>query len=264
MELPGLTISIIKLLFFGGLLWAFFKLVHRGIDLLLSGQVYHKRLEEALLIVRAASWIIFIFWAVDVIFQGQLLIARLFSGMLILLVVGISWSLIRDIISGFLIRMEGTYHNNSHVRIHDVEGTVRKLGFRSMEIETDRGETIRIPYKIVDDEVIPDDSEISNDTKLALKTLLWDKMANSGMADTKEFQNAVSDWAQLLNQPIPKIRRLSLDIEVESEIGRIPDPNLAEKKVTAIGFEGSDGLKKIFVLRRDGIKDGTNYLDTKI
>ena len=119
-------------------------------------------------------------------------------------------------------------------------------------------------YKIVDDEVIPDDSEISNDTKLALKTLLWDKMANSGMADTKEFQNAVSDWAQLLNQPIPKIRRLSLDIEVESEIGRIPDPKLAEKKVTAIGFEGSDGLKKIFVLRRDGIKDGTNDLDPKI
>ena len=119
-------------------------------------------------------------------------------------------------------------------------------------------------YKIIDDEVIPDDSEITDDTKLALKTLLWDKLANSGMADTKEFQNAVSDWAQLLNQPIPKIRRLSLDIEVESEIGRIPDPKIAEKKVTAIGFEGSDGLKKIFVLRRDGIKDGTNDLDPKI
>ena len=119
-------------------------------------------------------------------------------------------------------------------------------------------------YKIIDDKVIPDDSEITDDTKLALKTLLWDKLANSGMADTKEFQNAVSDWAQLLNQPIPKIRRLSLDIEVESEIGRIPDPKIAEKKVTAIGFEGSDGLKKIFVLRRDGIKDGTNDLDPKI
>jgi len=79
--------------------------------------------------------------------------ARIFSALLILLTIGISWSLIRDIISGFLIRMEGTYHSNSHVRIHDVEGTVRKLGFRSMEIETERGETIRIPYKIVDGEL---------------------------------------------------------------------------------------------------------------
>ena len=31
-------------------------------------------------------------------------------------------------------------------------------------------------YKIIDDKVIPDDSEITDDTKLALKTLLWDKL----------------------------------------------------------------------------------------
>ena len=80
---------------------------------------------------------------------------------------------------------------------------------------------------IIDDKIIPDDSELTDDTKLALKTLLWDKLSNSGMADTKEFQDAVSDWAQLLNQPIPNIKRLSLDIEVESEIGRIPDPKIA-------------------------------------
>ena len=84
------------------------------------------------------------------------------------------------------------------------------------------------------------------------------------MADTKEFQEAISDWAELLNQPVPKIKRLSLDIEVESEVGRIPDPKLAEKRVTAVGFEGSDNLKKIFVLRRDGIQEGKNELDDGI
>ena len=119
-------------------------------------------------------------------------------------------------------------------------------------------------YKIVDDKIIPTDFEISDDTKLELKNLLWDKLSNSGMTDTKEFQDAISDWAELLNQPVPKIKRLSLDIEVESEIGRIPDPKLAEKRVTAVGFEGSDNLKKIFVLRRDGIQEGKNELDAGI
>ena len=101
-------------------------------------------------------------------------------------------------------------------------------------------------------------------SEMCIRDRLWDKLSNSGMADTKEFQDAVSDWAQLLNQPIPNIKRLSLDIEVESEVGRIPDPKAAEKKVTAVGFEGSDGLKKILVLRRDGIQDGENDLDPKI
>jgi len=205
MELPGLTISIIKLLFFGGLLWAFFKLVHRGIDLLLSGQVYHKRLEEALLIVRAASWIIFIFWAVDVIFQGQLLIARLFSGMLILLVVGISWSLIRDIISGFLIRMEGTYHNNSHVRIHDVEGTVRKLGFRSMEIETDRGETIRIPYKIVDDELTVKSYPVETIKSHTFDLSVSKSKAFDEYREEIKFQLLNSHWSSLRKDPRVKV-----------------------------------------------------------
>ena len=119
-------------------------------------------------------------------------------------------------------------------------------------------------YKITDDEIIPTDFEISDDTKLELQNLLWDRLSNSGMADTKEFQDAISDWAELLNQPIPKIKRLSLDIEVESEVGRIPDPKTAEKRVTAVGFEGSDNMKKIFVLRRDGIEEGKNELDTGI
>jgi DNA polymerase I len=119
-------------------------------------------------------------------------------------------------------------------------------------------------YKVVDDKIIPTDFEISDDTKLELKSLLWDRLSNSGITDTKEFQDAISDWAELLNQPVPKIKRLSLDIEVESEIGRIPDPKIAEKRVTAIGFEGSGNLKKIFVLRRDGIQEGENELDAGI
>ena len=119
-------------------------------------------------------------------------------------------------------------------------------------------------YKIVDDDIIPTNFEITDDTKLELKSLLWDRLSNSGMTDTKEFQDAISDWAELLNQPIPKIKRLSLDIEVESEIGRIPDPKLAEKRVTAVGFEGSDDLKRIFVLKRDGIDEGENELDAGI
>ena len=28
------------------------------------------------------------------------------------------------------------------------------------------------------------------------------------------------------------------------------------KKVTAIGFEASDGMKRVFILRRDGIVEG--------
>ena len=115
-------------------------------------------------------------------------------------------------------------------------------------------------YKIENDAVVPYDLEISDETKLSLKTMLLDKQSDTNLPDTKQFDEHVSQWANLLNQPIPKIKRISLDIEVESEIGRIPDPKIAEKRITAVGFEGSDGLKQVFVLRKSGIEEGVNEL----
>ncbi len=115
-------------------------------------------------------------------------------------------------------------------------------------------------YKIENDVIIPYDLEISDETQLSLKNMLLDKQSDTNLPDPKQFDEHVAQWANLLNQPIPKIKRVSLDIEVESEVGRIPDPKTAEKKITAVGFEGSDGLKQVFILRRSGIEEGVNEL----
>ncbi|RNJ78109.1 MAG: DNA-directed DNA polymerase I, partial [Nitrosopumilus sp. H13] len=115
-------------------------------------------------------------------------------------------------------------------------------------------------YEIIDGKVVPHDLEISDEVKLALKGLLWDKVDSKSMVDSEQFKEFISEWADLLNQPIPKIRRLSIDIEVEAVVGRIPDPKIAEKKVTAVGLKGSDGYDRVFVLRTKDTEQGTNDL----
>ena len=119
-------------------------------------------------------------------------------------------------------------------------------------------------YEIKDGKIVPHDLEISGEVKLALKSLLWDKVDSNSMVDAEEFKTFISQWADLLNQPIPRLKRLSVDIEVEAVVGRIPDPKLAEKKVTAIGLKGSDGFDQIFVLKTEGTKEGTNELEPNI
>ena len=119
-------------------------------------------------------------------------------------------------------------------------------------------------YEVIDGKIQPHDMEISDEVKIALKSLLWDKVDSESMVDAEGFKEFVSEWADLLNQPIPKIKRLSVDIEVEAEIGRIPDPKIAEKKITAIGMKGSDGFDQIFVLKTEGTEQGTNELDQNI
>ena len=119
-------------------------------------------------------------------------------------------------------------------------------------------------YEIKDKKILAHDLEISDEVKIALKSLLWDKVDSESMVNAEEFKKFVSEWADLLNQPIPKIKRLSVDIEVEAEIGRIPDPKIAEKKITAIGMKGTDGFDQIFVLRTEGTEQGTNELEQNI
>lgn len=130
----------------------------------------------------------------------------------------------------------------------------------------DRGLTVGKFYKIEDGKIVPHNFELSEEVSLAMKSLLLDVNTAKGIVNTKEFQDNITQWAELLNQPIPKIRRISFDIEVEMEIGRIPDAKIAEKKVTAIGFEGSDGFRQVFVLKRADSEDGKNDLppDVKI
>ena len=116
-------------------------------------------------------------------------------------------------------------------------------------------------YRIENDNLTPHDFKISDETRLSLKSMLWDKLGELNIPDHEQFMKNVSDWADLLNQPIPKLRRISLDIEVESEEkNRLPDAKTAEGRITAVGFESSDKLKQVFVLRRNDITEGTNDL----
>ena len=124
----------------------------------------------------------------------------------------------------------------------------------------DRSLIVGSYYKIENGQLQQFSYQIPDEVQLALKGLLWDKVTNTGIIDAKEFQNHISEWANLLNQPIPKIRRVSFDIEVESEAGRIPDPKLSDKKITAISFAGSDGFKHVMVLRRKNKQAGTREI----
>jgi DNA polymerase I len=128
----------------------------------------------------------------------------------------------------------------------------------------DRGLIVGRYYDAENGKLKEHNLEISDEVKIALKSLLWDKVDSESMVDAEEFKRYISEWADLLNQPIPKIKRLSVDIEVEAEIGRIPDPKLAEKKVTAIGLKGSNGFDQVFVLRTEGTEEGTNELEQNI
>lgn len=82
------------------------------------------------------------------------------------------------------------------------------------------------------------------------------------VVDVNQFKKQLEKWSNLLSEPIPEFKRMAFDIEVESSKDKLPDVYVADQRVTAISFCGSDGLKKCFTLKRPEIPYGEKD-DTK-
>ncbi len=73
----------------------------------------------------------------------------------------------------------------------------------------------------------------------------------------KESLEYIELWAYLLECPAPEFRSLAIDIEVSSPIAtRVPDPAEAEHPVICVSLLGTDGKRRVLLLRRKGIKTG--------
>lgn len=101
-------------------------------------------------------------------------------------------------------------------------------------------------------EILPVTKPVSDTVKRKMKFMLWDKVKDSKDSDY------IMQWANLLNQPVPEFKRLAVDIEVEVEHeGVMPSLDEHDKKITAIGFWGSDGFRKVLVLYDENKDDGS-------
>ncbi len=81
--------------------------------------------------------------------------------------------------------------------------------------------------------------------------------------DSPEIQEFSKKYLDIFLTPIPKIKRMAMDIEVS--IGendyRIPDPRQAKQQVISISFVATDGLKEVYVLERKGFNYGGPHED---
>src|SRR5438309_2318395 len=69
----------------------------------------------------------------------------------------------------------------------------------------------------------------------------------------EEYRKLMERWLRLLEYPVPNYRRLALDIEVYQPVEtRVPDPTAAEYKVICASLRGSDGSKRVLLLKQTG------------
>ncbi len=123
----------------------------------------------------------------------------------------------------------------------------------------DKGLIVGTFYEVKNSKIVPIEYEVPKAVEKSLKKAL-------DQSDT-DFKSHIIEWAKLLSQPLPDIRRASLDIEVLPEAeNRLPDPVKAEHPVLAVSMVGSDGANEVFLLKRKDVELGEKVIsdDVKI
>jgi DNA polymerase I len=82
---------------------------------------------------------------------------------------------------------------------------------------------------------------------------------------TNEERQFIEQWARLLEYPAPKFLCVALDIEVCTPIPtRMPDPREAAYQVVCVSLYGSDGKKRVLLLKREDAREGNERLPAEV
>ncbi|MCP8319840.1 MAG: ribonuclease H-like domain-containing protein, partial [archaeon] len=123
----------------------------------------------------------------------------------------------------------------------------------------DKGLIMGAFYEVKNSKIVPIEYEVPKVVRESLKKAL-------DQSDP-DFKSHIIEWAKLLSQPLPDIRRASLDIEVLPPAeSRIPDPVKAEFPILAVSMVGSDRVNEVFLLKRKDVELGEKVIsdDVKI
>jgi len=103
--------------------------------------------------------------------------------------------------------------------------------------------------------------KVDGNSMSGVSSYLSGEMQNAlqeALANSDDFlKKYIYEFAGLLSQPIPFIKRAAIDIEVLSETeNRLPDAETATQQIISISLVGNDNVSEVFVLNRDDVQNG--------
>lgn len=111
-----------------------------------ANKKYHKLILRGFPILELAIWAGYLLWLVNHAFGDSEYFTLTVASILIIFLIIISWYFFRDFIAGIILKAEFPFEINQRITTQSCEGTLKKLGYRSLELEMDSGDIVKIPY----------------------------------------------------------------------------------------------------------------------
>lgn len=132
---------VVAALFF--LLLKVFRLAVKQLQHLYSGL---KFADKIVIAVEFLLWLGYTFWAVYYLFRDKFYYHYLVYALILIVIVFMSWYLLRDIFAGMIFRIKHTLRNGSYIEAGDYSGQIKSQRLTCLEIITSDKRLLRVPY----------------------------------------------------------------------------------------------------------------------
>ncbi|HAS39081.1 MAG TPA: hypothetical protein DCS93_01315 [Microscillaceae bacterium] len=109
----------------------------------------HLKFERLLPVIEGVVWFAWVIWGVQGVFNSKGLYTIIILLIIVIVLIAMSRFAIRDFIAGVILKLEGAFNIGERIKIRDVEGRVKELGYFGVKLENFQGEIITLPYSSV-------------------------------------------------------------------------------------------------------------------
>jgi small-conductance mechanosensitive channel len=187
------------------LLFLALRFISRLVSSVPAKKSIHKFLLRAFPMVEFIIWIAFGLWILNYFFEDNSIYGILVSIAAGSLVFLLGWYFLRDFVAGIILKTEIAFEVNQRIKTSQHEGILRKMGYRSIEIETKTGKQVKIPYGMITSSAIVlqnlDESTYGSETSLRVPP----EVPIQEMKDRISKEILLLPWSSINHEPIIRV-----------------------------------------------------------
>ncbi|MBW6497409.1 MAG: mechanosensitive ion channel [Bacteroidales bacterium] len=146
--------SLLYIVILGFALFFAMQLINRLAVIIPGESRWRNLLLRSLPLAEFVVWLTYAFWAADIVFQALPYRGIVQSAMALVLMIALGWYVLRDFLSGVLLKSESGFKKGQSIKTNFVSGKISAVGYRTLMIETEKGEKVRIPFSKLGDAII--------------------------------------------------------------------------------------------------------------
>jgi hypothetical protein len=163
---------IVRYIIFALVLFAILKIIGRLINTITSQKRIRRVLLRIFPLLELILWAAFGLWTLNGALNEYPFDNIIIAALVVVLMVILSWYFLRDFISGVIIKSEIPFEKNQYLKSKYAEGIIKKIGYRSIELEAYSGELVKLPYSRFTSDAIsiqnPNDGVKGHETLLTI------------------------------------------------------------------------------------------------